>query len=87
MRLATRQEVRHHPCGGGSPQDARRPARCYSYCFMDELVRISTARLKVESGPAKWRSTSQVLLDAAGFAMDVRLVDVCAIRTHGGKRR
>jgi hypothetical protein len=58
-----------------------------SYCFTDELLRITTAKLKVELGPARWRSTSQVHLDAGGFDVSVRLVDVPAATTHGGRRR
>ncbi len=55
--------------------------------YTDELLRISTAKLKIELGPKRWRNTSTVHLEAEGFAADVRLVDVDAPYVHGSRRR
>jgi hypothetical protein len=55
--------------------------------YTDELTRTSTARLKVELGPKRWRETPIVHLESDGFAAEVRLVDVPCGTTHGGTRR
>jgi hypothetical protein len=55
--------------------------------YTDELVRVSTAKLKVELGPARWRATSLVRVEADGFASRVRVIDVAAPSAHGGRRR
>lgn len=55
--------------------------------YTDELLRISTAKLRLELGPKRWRSTSVVRLEADGYVQDVALVDVDAPYVHGGTRR
>jgi hypothetical protein len=55
--------------------------------YTDELIRTSTAKLKIELGPTKWRNTSVVHLAAEGYEAEVRIVDVPCETTHGGSRR
>jgi hypothetical protein len=52
-----------------------------------DVRRVSTAMLKVELGPTRWRATSRVHLECEGYAADVRVVDVPCATSHGSHRR
>lgn len=55
--------------------------------YADEIQRVSIARLKLDLGPARWRGTKVVHLDADGHEADVPLLDLPAATTFGGTRR
>lgn len=55
--------------------------------YTDEVLRISTSRLRVEMGPAQWRKTSVVHLSADGDQATVVVKDVPSTTTYGGTRR
>jgi hypothetical protein len=61
--------------------------RTRSRPYADELLRVSTASLKVELGPSRWRSAHSVRLDAEGHVIDARVVEMPCRTTKGGKRR
>jgi hypothetical protein len=52
-----------------------------------DVRRVSTATLKLELGPSRWRSTPRVHLECDGHEADVRVVDVTSPTSHGGHRR
>jgi hypothetical protein len=52
-----------------------------------EVLRISSATLKRELGPERWRSTNQVHVEADGYEADVRVIEAPCPTTHGGRRR
>lgn len=55
--------------------------------WTQQIRRISTAALKLELGPARWRRTRCVHLEADGCAADVEVVDEPCATTKGGFRR
>lgn len=52
-----------------------------------EVTRTSTAALKLELGPTRWRRTTRVHLEADGYAAEVEIVEVPCASTKGGARR
>jgi hypothetical protein len=52
-----------------------------------EVRRISTATLKLELGPSRWRRTKNVRLEADGYTAAVEVVDEPCPTTRGGSRR
>lgn len=61
----------------------RRRSRWYT----DELLRTSTAKLKVELGPKRWREARSVHLEADGYAVDVALMDAPSPTSLGKQTR
>jgi len=55
--------------------------------YTDQVMRLSTARLRVELGPRRWSEASTITLEADGWHSNVRLVDVPHPSAHGGTVR